>query len=111
MTVAIRNVLRPVSVLLCIALLGTQIAQAAPIVTAAPTLGESQPTLAPQTAAAPVPAEVRAAKKVFVESNASSGDRYNGFVAALKAWGVLHACRFAGERRCHLRNPRPRRDG
>jgi hypothetical protein len=58
------------------------------MVAATPILGESQATLAPQTiAAAPVPAEVRTAKKVFVESHASSGDMYNGFVAALKVWG------------------------
>jgi hypothetical protein len=38
-------------------------------------------------AAAPVPAEIRIAKKVFVENQGVSVDRYNGFVAALKAWG------------------------
>ena len=83
MTFAIRNVLRPVSILLCIVLSGTQITQAAPIVAAA-IPAESQ---AISTAAAPVPPEVRTAKKVFVENDGASIDMYNRFVAALKAWG------------------------
>jgi hypothetical protein len=84
MIFAIRNVLRPVSILLCIVLSGTQISQAAPIV-AAPIPAESQATST--AAAAPVPPELRTAKKVFVENDGASIDRYNRFVAALKAWG------------------------
>ena len=84
MTCTSRHFPRFIALILCVVLLIVQNAQALPVVAG------SQATMAAQVvAAAPVPAEVRTAKKVFVESDASSGniDMYSRFVAALRTWG------------------------
>jgi hypothetical protein len=82
MTGAVRSILRATALLICINLLSTQIAQAMPVI-----VKPQAETAAQTTAAAPVPAMVRKAKKVFVESHAGSSDMYNRFVTALNTWG------------------------
>ncbi|MBB5064398.1 hypothetical protein [Granulicella mallensis] len=44
-------------------------------------------TASPKFLDAPVPAEIRAAKNIFVESSAQSSDMYKRFITALTAWG------------------------
>ena len=74
--------LRPIAVLLSVVFPGIQIAQAMPVAV------EAQTTTASQAVApGPIPAKVRTAKRVFVQSDAVSRDMYNRFVVALRTWG------------------------